>query len=107
MYAIISNSGKQYKVYAGKVILLEKLDTPIGEKIILKNVIMHVGKKNTNFGNPFLNNVFVHGNVLEHGRLKKINIIKFNRRKHYKKQQGHRQWFTTIKINKIEYNIKE
>ncbi|QCI19424.1 50S ribosomal protein L21 [Buchnera aphidicola] len=103
MYAIISNGGKQYKVCVGKIVLLEKLNAQIGEKIIFKNVIMHVGKKNINFGNPFLKNVFIHGNILEHGRLKKIHIIKFNRRKHYKKQQGHRQWFTTIKINKIEY----
>ncbi|CAL4043386.1 50S ribosomal protein L21 [Buchnera aphidicola (Anoecia corni)] len=107
MYAIISNSGKQYKVSVGKIILLEKLNAKIGEKIIFKNVIIHVGEKNTNFGNPFLSNVFIHGNILEHGRSKKINIIKFNRRKHYKKQQGHRQWFTTVKIHKIEYNIKE
>ncbi|BBI01305.1 50S ribosomal protein L21 [Buchnera aphidicola (Nipponaphis monzeni)] len=106
MYAVFVIGGKQYKAYKGDTIRLEKLDIAIGETFLISKILMISKKSNTTFGYPFLNTGKVQAKILIHGRNKKINIIKFNRRKHYKKQQGHRQHFTDITIVNITNDIK-
>ena len=53
-------------------------------------------------GTPYVEGSQVTAEVLNQGRAKKVSIIKFNRRKHFRKQQGHRQWFTEVKITGIK-----
>ncbi|XRX42779.1 MAG: 50S ribosomal protein L21 [Buchnera aphidicola (Eriosoma harunire)] len=104
MYAIIISGGKQYQVKQGQIIKLEKLSEEIGDKIVLKKVLMIANKNIIHIGTPYLINSSVQANIINHGKHNKINIIKFKRRKHYKKQQGHRQLFTAIKIENIIHN---
>ncbi|VFP81157.1 50S ribosomal protein L21 [Buchnera aphidicola (Cinara kochiana kochiana)] len=103
MYAIFLDRNKQYKVKFGEIIRLEKINIKIGEIIIFKKIILLSSNQKISIGQPILQNISVEGLVCNHGRYKKIKIIKFNRRKHYKKSQGHRQYYTEIKIKNIKY----
>ncbi|CAL4321764.1 50S ribosomal protein L21 [Buchnera aphidicola] len=102
MYAIFSNGGKQYKVCIGQVIKLEKIKNNSNKKIKFDKILMISSKKKVFLGQPFLKNAYIKAKILMDGKCKKINIIKFKRRKHYKKKQGHRQNFTSVKIKNIK-----
>ncbi|MBX4180796.1 50S ribosomal protein L21 [Sodalis sp. CWE] len=101
MYAIFQSSGKQFLASRGQIVRLEKLNTEKGKFIEFKNVMMITDGEKIQIGTPFLCSAKVIGEIINHGRLDKIRIIKFRRRKHYRKSQGHRQWFTDVKINNI------
>ncbi|PPI88601.1 50S ribosomal protein L21 [Candidatus Pantoea edessiphila] len=103
MYAIFQSGGKQYKATEGQIIRLEKLDVKTGNFIKFNNILMISGDKCLKVGTPFVLNSNINAEIINHGRDKKIKIIKFRRRKHYRKQQGHRQWFTDVKIVNINF----
>ncbi len=97
MKAIIETGGKQYYVEEGTVIYVEKLDSEVGTKIKFDRVLMVDGT----FGNPYVDSV-VEGEVLKHGKAKKIKVFKYNPKKKYRKTQGHRQAYTKIEIKKVK-----
>ncbi len=101
MYAVIANGGKQYRVEAGDKLRLEKLDHQVGETFAISDVLMVGEEGAVQVGTPLLDNAVVNAEVINHGRAKKINIIKFKRRKKYMRRQGHRQYFTEVKITDI------
>ena len=101
MYAVIKTGGKQYKVTEGQTLKVEKLPVDEGGSIELNEVLMVADGDDVKVGSPFLDGGKVSATVKTQGRGKKIEIIKFRRRKHYRKQQGHRQSFTEIQIDKI------
>ncbi|QJC33083.1 50S ribosomal protein L21 [Enterobacteriaceae endosymbiont of Donacia semicuprea] len=105
MYAIFESCGKQYKVIQGQTIKLEKIKGKIGNDIEFKNVLMIYDENKISVGNPIIIGAKIIAKLILHGKEKKIKIIKFHRRKHFKKIQGHRQLFTNIKILKIQ-NLK-
>ncbi|WP_343192013.1 50S ribosomal protein L21 [Buchnera aphidicola (Formosaphis micheliae)] len=107
MYAIFISGGKQHKVKIGQIIRLEKINLKIGELINFKEILMITDSNTTKIGTPILSNYLIEGYIQKHGQHKKIKIIKFNRRKHYKKTQGHRQQFTDVKIEKIINNQQD
>ncbi|WP_295164306.1 50S ribosomal protein L21 [uncultured Buchnera sp.] len=98
MYAVFISGGKQYRVKKNQIIKLEKLNNPPGSIIEFDKILMIADENEIKIGKPFLHGSKIKAYVENHGRLKKIKVIKFNRRKHYKKQQGHRQHFTNVKI---------
>lgn len=98
MYAVFQSGGKQHRVSKGQTVRLEKLDIATGESIEFNQVMMIVKDDDIQIGGPFLNCGKITAEVLAHGRDDKVMIVKFRRRKHYRKHQGHRQWFTDIKI---------
>lgn len=98
MYAVFLSGGKQYKVIKNQIIKLEKLNQELGSTIEFNKVLLISEKDDIKIGDPFIKGAKIKANIARHGKLKKIKIIKFNRRKHYKKQQGHRQYFTEVKI---------
>ena len=102
MYAVIESGGKQHRVVLGETLKLEKLDVSEGEIVDFDNVMMIGEGSDINIGSPFVEGGKVTAEVLSHGRDKKINIIKMRRRKHYRRQGGHRQWFTEVKIKEIK-----
>ncbi len=102
MYAIIRTGGKQYRVCPGQTIKIERLPVEAGETVNFEEVLLVANDQNLNVGAPLLANTRVIGEIIEHGRAKKINIIKFKRRKHHMKHQGHRQNYTKIKVTGIE-----
>ena len=102
MYAVIKNGGKQYRVSEGQILKLEKLPLDVGENLSIDKVLMLVNGDDIKVGSPWLENVKVEAEVLSQGRHKKVNVIKFRRRKHHKKQMGHRQYYTEVKITGIK-----
>ncbi len=101
MYAVIKTGGKQYKVEQGQKIRVEKINAESGASIDLDEVLMVADGEDIKFGAPFLDGGKVTATITEHGRGKKIRIIKFRRRKHHKKTQGHRQAYTELEITGI------
>lgn len=101
MYAVIKTGGKQYRVAAGDKLRVETLDAEEGATVNLDQVLMVGEGDNINVGAPMLAGATVSATVLSHGRGKKIDVIKFRRRKHYRRQMGHRQNFTELQITAI------
>ena len=105
MYAVIKTGGKQYRVKEGDIVTIEKLTAEVGAKIDFDEVLMVGEGEGAKFGTPLVSVSKVSGEVVEHGRGDKIRVIKFRRRKHHMKQQGHRQYFTKVKITSVK--VKE
>ena len=103
MYAVIKSGGKQHKVSEGDEILLEKLSLDEGEVIEFSEVLAVNKDGNLNVGKPLLEGAVVKGKVINHLKTKKITVIKMKRRKDYRKNQGHRQNLTKVKIESISY----
>ena len=101
MYAVIQTGGKQYRVSEGDIVKVEKLVADEGATINFEQVLMVADGDNVKVGQPYLAGGLVTATVQSHGRAKKVKIIKFRRRKHHLKRQGHRQWFTALKITAI------
>lgn len=101
MYAVIKTGGKQYRVMPGDVIKVETLDAAIGAAINFEEVLMIVDGDNTTVGTPTIASAKVAAEVIAHGRAKKVEIVKFRRRKHHQKRTGHRQNFTQVQIQNI------
>ncbi|MDF1780951.1 MAG: 50S ribosomal protein L21 [Alcanivoracaceae bacterium] len=102
MYAVIKTGGKQYRVEEGDTLKIEKLEVGTGESVDFDEVLLVADGDNITVGQPLVSGAKVTAEVVEQGRHDKIRIIKFRRRKHYRKQQGHRQWFTAVKITGIK-----
>ena len=103
MYAVFATGGKQYRASAGDVIKVEKLDADEGATVELDQVLMVAEGDNVTVGAPLVTGGKVTATVKSHGRAKKVRIIKFRRRKHHMKQQGHRQYFTKLMIRSIKH----
>ena len=101
MYAVIETGGKQYRVAEGDKVRVEKLDAEEGTNIDIAKVLMIADDGQIRLGKPFVEGTTVTAEVTGHGRNRKVKIIKFRRRKHHMKRQGHRQWFTELKITGI------
>ncbi|MGB1270918.1 MAG: 50S ribosomal protein L21 [Endozoicomonas sp.] len=101
MYAVIRTGGKQYRVSEGDTLKVEKLDTAAGESLDISDVLLVANGEELKVGAPVVKGAKVTAEVVSHGRGPKIKIIKFKRRKHHRKQMGHRQWFTELKITGI------
>jgi large subunit ribosomal protein L21 len=101
MYAIFRSGGKQHRVTVGDLIDVEKLDVPVGEKIIIDDVLMIYGDGETKIGNPTVEGASIIAEVLAHGKDKKVIVYKFRRRKNYRRKKGHRQPYTRLKIEEI------
>ncbi|MCK5663875.1 MAG: 50S ribosomal protein L21, partial [Thiotrichaceae bacterium] len=93
--------GKQYKVAQGNTLRIEKIPTAPGENVDFNNVLMVADGDNIKIGTPQVEGGKVTAIVAAHGRDKKVKIIKFKRRKHHRKQMGHRQHYTEVEITGI------
>ena len=98
MYAIIETGGKQHKVTLGQKIRVEKLDASIGSDVQFDKVLLVAENDQTAVGTPYVENMPVCAKVIDHGRGKKIRVIKMKRRKNYRRTQGHRQDYTELQI---------
>ena len=101
MYAVIVSGGKQHRVEPGEVLKLEKLDVATGDTIDFDKVLLVADGESVKVGAPYVEGGKVSAEVVAHGRGDKVTIIKFQRRKHHRKQMGHRQWYTQVKITDI------
>ena len=101
MYAVIQTGGKQYRVAEGSTLKIEKLAADEGASVELDKVLMVADGDSVTVGTPYVEGGKVVATVKAHGRAKKVNIIKFRRRKHHMKRQGHRQAYTEIEVTGI------
>jgi large subunit ribosomal protein L21 len=101
MYAVIATGGKQYRVAQGDVIRVELLEAEPGASIDFDKVLLVGEGESVKVGAPYVEGGKVSGTVKSHGRAEKIEVIKFRRRKHHRKQMGHRQHFTEVEITDI------
>ena len=101
MYAVIKTGGKQYKVSEGDTLKVELIDAEEGASIEIDQVLLVADGDNIKVGAPLLEGGKVTATVKSHGRAKKVEIVKFRRRKHYRKQMGHRQHYTELQITGI------
>jgi len=102
MYAVFKTGGKQYRATQGQKVKLERINANSGDKILFTEVLMVGEGSDVKIGTPFLANASVEAKVLEEGKDKKIEVIKFKRRKNYKRTFGHRQCYTLVEITGIK-----
>jgi len=107
MYAVIKTGGKQYRICEGDVLRIERREAEPGQEIVLDQVLLVGEGDAVEVGNPYLNNVRVRAEVLAQRKGKKIVVLKFKRRKGYRRKQGHRQLYTGIRIKAIEREAGE
>ncbi len=100
MYAVLVTGGKQYRVAQGETLRVEKLEAEAGNSITFDNILLLGDGDGITVGDA-LKGASVTAKVVGHGRADKVRIIKFRRRKHHLKQQGHRQHYTEIEITGI------
>lgn len=98
MYAVIQTGGKQYRVAAGEKLKIERIAGEVGQEITLDRVLLVADGETLKMGAPLVAGARVKAKVLKHGRGEKVRIFKLNRRKHYRRSQGHRQNYTEIEI---------
>ena len=101
MISIVEQGGFQFKVSEGDVIEIPLVDGEAGQELILDRVLLVSEGSDVKVGTPIVKGAEVKAEIVEHGRSKKVMIIKKNRRKDYQRKNGHRQDFTTIKITAV------
>ena len=101
MYAVFRSGGKQYRASQGDRLRLERLDASVGDTVSFDEVLLVGEGADIKIGSPLVEGGRIEGTVTSQGRGKKIDVIKFKRRKNYKRQRGHRQHFTEVEITSI------
>lgn len=99
-YAIIKSGGKQFRVEKGGTVRVPLMDKQAGDTVELDTLVVGDGDE-TKIGAPLVEGAGVTATVVDHGRGEKIIVFKKKRRKQYKRTQGHRQDYTTLKIDSI------
>src|SRR5256712_13232337 len=102
MEAVIATGGKQYRVSAGQVYPIEKLPGDKGPAVEFRSVLLVTRDGEVIAGEKALSREKVSGEVVAQGRRRKVSVVKFKRRKNYRRNRGHRQAATTVRITKIE-----
>ena len=101
MYAVIRTGGKQYRVQEGSSLRVEKIEAAEGDSIEFDDVLLVGDGADVTVGNPQVAGGKVTATVEEQGRSRKVDVVKFKRRKGYKRQHGHRQHFTKVRVTAI------
>jgi len=99
-YAVIETGGTQFRVQKGEMLRVPTITAEIGSTLELKPLAVSDGEKVV-IGSPLVDSALVRCSVIEHGRGRKILVFKFRRRKHYRRTHGHRQGYTTIRVDDI------
>lgn len=101
MFAVIATGGKQYRVQEGSVLRVEKLPEAAGASVEFDRVLLLGEGAEVRIGKPFISGGKVTATIESHGKSDKVRIVKFRRRKHYKREKCHRQEYTQIKVTGI------
>ncbi|MGM0443512.1 MAG: 50S ribosomal protein L21 [Fibrobacterota bacterium] len=103
MFSIVEQAGFQYKVAEGDTVEVPLIDAKEGDEITLERVLLVSDDSGNKIGTPTVDGAEVKAEVVEHGKDKKVLVIKRKRRKDYKRKNGHRQGYTKVKIKSINY----
>lgn len=101
MYAIIQSGGKQFRAEPGLTIKVPTLPAEVGDTVTFEHVLVTGGAEGVAIGAPTIDGAQVTGEVVRHGKARKVIIFKWKRRKNYRRKQGHRQGFTEVRIAQI------
>ena len=101
MYAVFITGGKQYRAVPGEVLRVELMQADVDSTVQIDQVLMIGDGDKVTIGSPNVAGASVAAKVRAHGRVDKVSIVKFRRRKHHRKQMGHRQHYTEIEITGI------
>jgi large subunit ribosomal protein L21 len=101
VYAVFRTGGKQYRARQGERVRIERLEAAVGDAVAFEEVLLLGEGAQVKVGAPLVSGGKVEAKVISQGRDAKITIIKFRRRKHYKRVMGHRQPFTEVEITAI------
>jgi large subunit ribosomal protein L21 len=99
MYAIVKIAGQQFKATPNSILRVPKLEAEVGGSVKFEEVLLWSDGTETQVGAPFVAGKSVSGEVVRHGRADKILVFKKKRRKNYRRKNGHRQWFTEIRLS--------
>ncbi len=101
MYAVFKTGGKQYRAKAGERMRIERIDGEEGDKVEFSEVLLVGDGDGVKVGTPLVDGGRVEATVLSQGRTRKVDVVKFKRRKNYLRMGSHRQHFTEIEITGI------
>ncbi|MCR5524025.1 MAG: 50S ribosomal protein L21 [Clostridia bacterium] len=101
MYAIIETGGKQYKVEAGDVIYIEKLDAEEESEYTFDKIIAVGSDDGITVGSPYVDGAKVTGKIVKNGKGKKIYVMTYKPKKNEKRKLGHRQPYTKVEISAV------
>ncbi|HEX7080028.1 MAG TPA: 50S ribosomal protein L21 [Gammaproteobacteria bacterium] len=101
MYAVFRTGGKQYRASPGDRLKVERLDAAVGDVVDFDQVLLVGSGTDIRIGSPLIPGGKVQGKVVDQGRTKKIEVVKFKRRAHYRRTHGHRQHYTEVEITSI------
>jgi large subunit ribosomal protein L21 len=107
MYAIVKTGGKQYKVAAGDYLRVERIKGEPGDSVDLGSVLAFAGPEGLKLGAPLVDDAFVKATIVRTALGPKIIVFKKKRRKTYRKKQGHRQWYTLLRIDRVGYMAED
>ncbi|MDR0677676.1 MAG: 50S ribosomal protein L21 [Holosporaceae bacterium] len=103
MFAVVRTGGKQYKVKVGDFISVERLPQEIGANLEITDVLMVSDNGNVKLGNPVISGYSVKASVVEQKKNDTVLVFKKNRRKNFRRKNGHRQPVTILKIENIKH----
>tara|TARA_R110002096_G_scaffold16898_3_gene57738 strand:- start:617 stop:931 length:315 start_codon:yes stop_codon:yes gene_type:complete len=101
MYAVIQTGGKQYRVEPGQTLSVEKLPGENGDPVQFEDVLLVSDEDKLNIGRPMVKGASVKAEIIEQGKDQKVIVFKLQRRQNYRRRYGHRQLYTSIKINEV------
>ena len=101
MFAVIETGGKQYKVEAGDVVFIEKLDVEAESEVVFDKVIAVAGDDGIKVGAPYVDGAAVTAKVIKNGKAKKIYVMTYKPKKNEKRKLGHRQPYAKVEIAAI------
>lgn len=103
MFAVIKTGGKQYKVKEGEILKIEKVAGAAGDKIYFEVLLLaDEDGKDVKIGKPTVAGAKVTADILEQGRARKVNVIKYKPKVRYRRKAGHRQMYTKVKVTSIK-----
>ncbi len=103
MIAVIKTGGKQYKVKEGEILKIEKIAGNAGDKIEFEVLLTSDEEgKDVKVGKPTVAGAKVTGEILEQGRARKVDVIKYKPKVRYRRKAGHRQMYTKVKVASIK-----
>lgn len=104
MLAIVNIAGKQFKTTKNQELIVPRLNTEVGKKVVFGNILFYSDEKVHHIGKPNIKGASVTATVLDHNRQRKILVYKKKRRKGYQRKNGHRQWYSKIKVESILFS---
>lgn len=97
-FAIIETGGKQYKFVPDTEVVIEKLSSTVGEKVVFDKVLMIVDGEDVKLGDPYLKNTTLEAEVLSQDKTKKIHVLRFRAKSRTRRHYGHRQQVTKVAV---------